>query len=415
MPTPSGPAPSWPGPDAPAGTAAPTPAVPVSTTFPCVACGAHLAFQPGAHSLRCPYCGADQPVPDDGSDDSIDEHDYEAWLRSADKPRGLTGPHVVSCPRCAATTTTTDISLPCPFCSAPIVVAVDPGEQIVPEGVVPFGIDKSAANTSIRQWTGSRWFAPNDLKKVGTAERLNGTYVPHWTYDAATTSQYSGMRGIYYYVTETYTDSDGRTQTRQVRHTQWWPVSGTVYRGFDDVLVIGSNRLAPDDVERLTPWVLDSAVPFKQGFLAGYQTLRYDVEPEQGLEVAKERMQSVIHNDCLADIGGDEQQVLSVNTAYSQVTFKLMLLPVWVAGYLYRGKTYTVYVNAHTGSVVGERPYSIPKIVAAVLAALLVLGVIVGVYLSQQKKSPRPSKSSINRSQVMDVPADMLHRMAFAP
>ncbi len=370
-----------------------------AASFPCHACGAHVRYLPGTMSLKCPYCGAEQPVPgagEGGGDGAIDERDYEEWLASTDKPTGVTGPHVVACPRCAASVTTDDLSLPCPFCSAPIVVAVDPGEQVVPEGIVPFTLTNEQATAALRAWTGSRWFAPNGLKKVTTAERINGTYVPHWTYDAQTQTHYTGMRGDYYYTTQTYTDSEGKTQTRTVQHIRWWPASGSVQRAFDDVLVIASTRLAPEEVARLAPWTLQGAQPFAQQFLSGYRTLRYDVEPEEGLGAAKDEMRAVIGGDVRADIGGDVQQVHDMDTRYGDLTFKLMLLPVWVAGYLYAGKTYTVYVNAHDGRVVGERPYSVPKIVAAVLAALLVLGVSGWLYARSQQDDPptyRPGPS----------------------
>ena len=58
--------------------------------------------------------------------------------------------------------------------------------------------------------------------------RLAGLYVPYWTYDTNTTTRYSGMRGDAYYVTETYTDSDGKTKTKQVRKIRWTPASGVV-------------------------------------------------------------------------------------------------------------------------------------------------------------------------------------------
>jgi hypothetical protein len=168
---------------------------------------------------------------------------------------------------------------------------------------------------------------------------------------------------------------DGRpeTRTRQVMRTRWWPASGDVARTFDDVLVLGSTRVAPERITALSPWSLDGAKAYQPDYLAGYQTLRYDVQPDQGLEQAKQQMRSVIQDDCRSDIGGDEQQVHSMDTRYSDLMFKLMLLPVWVAAYLYGGKTYQVFVNAYTGQVVGERPYSVPKIVATVVAGLLVL------------------------------------------
>jgi hypothetical protein len=92
-------------------------------------------------------------------------------------------------------------------------------------------------------------------------------------------------------------------------------------------------------------------------------------------------MAEVIEDDCRHDIGGDEQRVDSVDTEYRDVMFKLMLLPVWIACYLHAGKTYNILVNGRTGEVAGERPYSVAKIVAAVLAALIVIAAIVTLIL----------------------------------
>jgi hypothetical protein len=154
-----------------------------------------------------------------------------------------------------------------------------------------------------------------------------------------------------------------------------------VQRDFDDVLVPGSTRLPPDRVHDLAPWPLENVQPYQPDYLAGYQTLRYDVEPDQGLSLAKQQMENVIQGDCRDDIGGDEQRVSSMDVRYAHIMFKLVLLPIWIAAYLYAGKPYQVFVNAHTGEVVGDRPYSVAKIAAAVVAALILIGVIVTLYV----------------------------------
>ena len=44
------------------------------------------------------------------------------------------------------------------------------------------------------------------------------------------------------------------------------------------------------------------------------------------------------------------------------VTFKHLLLPIWLATYRYRDQLYQILVNARTGEVQGRRPYSVWKI-----------------------------------------------------
>ncbi|WP_030438492.1 hypothetical protein [Actinoplanes subtropicus] len=344
------------------------------TQYPCANCGANVEFAPGTTVLKCPYCGAETPLAPTGR--QIQEHSYAQFAGLPRKPIATLAPHVFTCKGCGAVTQSDKISDRCQFCGAPVVADLSAGDMVLPEAVLPFGVDRPALREALKSWTSSRWFAPSGLKKVTAAESSRSTYLPHWTYDARTVSNYWGERGEHYWETETYTE-DGETRTREVQKTRWWPASGTVARDFDDVLITGTTRVAPKHLDKLEPWPLPDSEAYRPEYLAGHETLRYDVEPESGLETAKTRMASVIEQDCRADIGGDEQRVRQVDTQYGDVTFKLMLLPVWIACYLHAGKTYNILVNGRTGEVAGERPYSAAKIAAAVAAAVVVIAIIV--------------------------------------
>ena len=348
-------------------------------SYACGGCGARVEFAAGTTALRCPYCGHEQQVASTGR--QVREHDIRELSGLAGrKPVGSVGRYTYVCQQCAARTESDELSGRCQFCAAALVSDPSAVGQIVPEAVLPFALDRAGMRTALQKWTSSRWFAPGALKKVTEAETTKGTYLPHWTYDAGTVSRYTGERGQHYYTTESYTDSNGNQQTRQVQHTAWYPASGEVRRAFDDVLIPGTGQVAPAKLAKLEPWPLPRAVPYQPQFLAGYHTLRYDKEPEQGFENAKGIMAGVIQDDCRRDIGGDEQRVHSVDTRYFDVTYKLMLLPVWVAGYLYGGKSWLVLVNGCTGEVQGERPYSAGKIAAAITAAVLLIAAIITLY-----------------------------------
>jgi predicted RNA-binding Zn-ribbon protein involved in translation (DUF1610 family) len=342
--------------------------------YPCTACGARVQYAPGSTVLRCPYCGHEQQVA--APVRQVREHAYTELARLPRKPVARITGHVFECRKCGARTQSDALAEACQFCGAPLVADVGPGDQIVPEAVLPFEVDRGGVRTALRRWVSSRWFAPSRLKKVTEAESLRGTYLPHWTFDARTESDYKGQRGEHYYETQTYTETvngQQQTPTRRVQKTRWYSANGTVRRDFDDILVTATGHVDGKRLDRLAPWPLERAVAYQPDYLAGYAALRYDVEPEAGLETAKRRMAPVIEEDCRRDIGGDEQRVHSVDTRYFGVTYKLMLLPVWIVAYLYAGRTWQVLVNARTGEVIGQRPYSIPKIVATVLAATLAL------------------------------------------
>ncbi|WP_206056594.1 hypothetical protein [Nocardioides sp. GY 10113] len=351
----------------------------------CPTCGSQTFYAPGTMLLRCESCGSEREIAP--TTDTIDELDFEEWLASNQHTTvaGVAG-HELSCSQCGASCITTDLASACQFCGGALVAHDVPAGLVVPEAVIPFGVDGKEAREAFRTWVSSRWFAPNRLKKVGDTEALRGTYLPHWTFDAQTDSDYTGQRGDYYYTTETRTVSDGkggtRTETYQQRHTAWRPAAGRVARFFDDVVVPGSHALDPAMVDKAGPWELSRAVPYQPEFLTGYSAVRYDVDPAAGSEQARQKMVEVIKDDVRRDIGGDEQRISTLGVIYTQATFKLMLMPLWIATYLYAGKTWQVMVNANTGEVVGRRPYSWVKITAAVVAAVLLLLVILVIWSS---------------------------------
>ena len=124
-------------------------------------------------------------------------------------------------------------------------------------------------------------------------------------------------------------------------------------------------------------------VPYSPEYLAGFQTEGYSVDLEQGFVEAREKMDRVIARDVRFDIGGDRQRIHSIDTTVRDITFKHILLPVWMAAYKYRGKSYRFVINARTGQVQGERPYSAWKIAFAALIGLAI-AVGIGYVMAQQ-------------------------------
>ncbi len=166
------------------------------------------------------------------------------------------------------------------------------------------------------------------------------------------------------------------TRTRTVIQTDWYPTSGQVKHFFDDVLVYASASLPRDKIDQLEPWDLADLKPFDPAFLAGFKTERYTVGLVDGFKIAGQRMDVTIRQLCCQDIGGDHQQLSSVQTQHVGVTFKHLLLPVWLAAYSYQGQPFRILINARTGEVDGTRPYSWVKIalmVATVAAAAVTI------------------------------------------
>lgn len=355
--------------------------------FPCPACGGRLEFDPRSGHLSCSYCGHEQLLAKEGG--LVVERSYDSYL-TANHTQIValsTTAQEVKCPGCNAEFAFEPpiVAGQCPFCSTSIVAHPHAATPIVtPEAVLPFRVDQRTAKENVQLWLQRRWFAPTGLHKLSQQEKVQGIYLPFWTYDCQTSSQYKGERGDHYTVTETYTEtnSEGETETktRNVQKTRWTSVSGQVDRFFNDVLVAATESINSKHLKAVSNWDLSHLVAYDASYLAGFKAQRYQVSLKAGFEQAREPMAGQIRSDVERDIGGDEQRVSSVSTSYSKITFKHILLPVWVSSYQFKNRQYAAMVNAQTGKVAGDRPFSTVKIS---LAALAVITAIAGIFVTK--------------------------------
>lgn len=343
--------------------------------FPCGQCGAKLAYAIGTHHLRCEYCGFENPIPQ--SEEEIAELDFHAHVRQLESTSETEERLVVKCDACAAEVPPPPnvTSLACPFCGSNIVATARTTRFLKPRSLLPFRITRQQADEAFRNWLRRLWFAPNKLKHYARQEqKLSGMYCPYWTYDCKTVSFYRGERGDDYFVT-VGTGKNRRTE----RRTRWRSVSGTVWNTFDDVLVNASRSLPRAKADALEPWDLDALVPYSDEYLSGFSAESYQIGLEEGFDIARGIMDETIRATIRRDIGGDHQRIHSVKTQYNNLTFKHILLPIWISAYRFRDRTYRFLVNARTGEVQGERPYSWVKITLFVLTLLAIIAA--GVWL----------------------------------
>lgn len=341
----------------------------------CKNCAAKLVFEPGTTSLTCPYCGTFNEI--EVRDEKIEELDFEEFLKQAEQGSDLEEIATISCDACGAVTTLEKnvVSSDCPFCGNKLIVKSESTTKIIkPKSLLPFKITVKEAGEHFKKWIRKRWFAPPGFKKRATQpNQMSGVYLPYWTYDSDTYTEYRGQRGDDYQETETYTDGNGKTQTRTVTRTRWTSVSGSVDVFFDDVLVLASKSLPDKNVTVLEPWDLENLTPFDEKFLSGFKAETYAIGLKDGFDIAKVKMDPIIDSHIRSDIGGDRQRITYKNVTYSNITFKHTLLPIWISAYRFKNKVYRFIVNGRTGKVQGERPWCWWKIALFILAIIAVI------------------------------------------
>jgi DNA-directed RNA polymerase subunit RPC12/RpoP len=334
--------------------------------FPCNSCGAMLEFNPLAGGLACPYCGHEEAVPEEDIDAPERAFNQHSLSESVEMARFSDQAMEVACPSCRARVAfePPDVAGKCPFCNTSIISPAEPSKPVAkPDGVLPCKVTHKEAHQFFRKWLGGHWFAPDGLKTLAQSESFQGVYLPYWTFDAKANTVYTGERGDY---------ESTRNDDRRIR---WQSIDGQFETTFDDIMVPATQSLSDKHLKRLKGWDLDDVVTYTPSFLAGFKAQRYQVPLDRAWSTAKTEMDGYLSHDVEADIGGDRQRVHSTNFEYSEITYKHVLLPVWMSTFLYQNKKYQVIVNGQTGAVIGDRPYSQGKIAISVgLGTLAVIG-----------------------------------------
>jgi len=355
-----------------------------NTANKCSNCGATIKYKPGTDQTECEYCGTVNQIGNPAGKTKIVETDYRYFLDTNNLAENEKEQIVtLSCGSCGAQSSLrpNNVSDNCPFCGTALVLKNGSTTTIIrPHYLLPFAFDIKKATEFYKAWLGQGWFTPNDLQKKATnAELINGVYLPFWTYNVETTTRYKGEMGEDFIEEEEYTVNTGggtELRTRNVTNTHWTPTSGEVYNTFKDILVPASKSLAEANLNALEPWDLEKLVSYDDAYLAGFRTEVYQVPLPEGFAKTNSILENETASTVKNAIGGDRQRVESTTMHIDNITFKHLLLPVYIKAYEYGGTKYQIVINARTGEVIGDRPISIGKLF---LAIIIVIGIAVGI------------------------------------
>ncbi|NLZ25073.1 MAG: TFIIB-type zinc ribbon-containing protein [Clostridiales bacterium] len=333
----------------------------------CASCGADMAYDPKTGTLKCSYCGSGKTVERAASFD----RDYYKYV---DEGKVREGGFIYQCPNCHAETTVEDFStaVSCPFCGATNIVKTNELSGLKPDSILPFTKEKTDASESARKYIKNRLFAPRKLKKTFVPDGFKGLYFPSFNFNVKTKSTYHGTLGKYYTVT-VGTGNNKRTETR----IRYFNVSGSYEELFNNLLIEASSHLTQKDLNKLSPFDTNESVSYKPEFLAGYSAERYSTSLKESFNLAKGKIDAQIRQNILKRYDADVVQSLTVETLYNPVTFKYILLPLWICAYNYKNKLYNLFVNGRNGKATGKVPVSPLKVLFTVLVALGIAAVLV--------------------------------------
>jgi hypothetical protein len=354
----------------------------------CPTCGGAAEWNAAKQALVCPFCNTvlPPPIPQPGATVAATENDLAAALSavSEDKRGWQAEKTSVKCQSCQAISVfdSTRVGQRCEFCGSAALIPYDEIKApIRPESLLEFKLPEPDVRDRVRKWYGDRWFAPNALKGRALTDTVRGVYIPYWTFDAQVHANWAAESGYYYYVTESYTDSDGKSQTRQVQKTRWVPSSGSLDHFFDDELVPASKGVDESLLRKIEPFPTTTDLkPYDPGFLSGWVVEQYQIDLVAAAQNSREIMERKTRDLCSKEVPGDTQRSLNVASTFSAQTFKHILVPIWLVAYTYGAKTFQVVVNGYTGTIAGRHPLSWIKITLAVIAAIIILMIGLAIY-----------------------------------
>lgn len=321
-------------------TASDTPETAQATQFLCPRCDARMNFAPDGQTLRCDYCGFTQApnkkesVTEDGRfGQGMLEQDFVAGLATA---RGHLQPinmRVLQCQRCAVefTLSPETLSLTCPYCDSVYVTEAAETQAIMPPtALVPFVLSLDEAEGALRSWFKQHKIAPTSMTAV------TGIYLPVWTFDL------SGELGWPGYVHE---------------GDDWVWVKGTRPLIEDDILVLATDKLTGKLANGIWDFDLTGVVPYDERYLADWPAERYQLPLADASLKARQHVLGHYRKKSYILTDGRSTRDFSLKSSNLFIeSFKLILLPVWLAHYRANDAAFDVLVNGQNGRVHGERP-----------------------------------------------------------
>lgn len=247
-------------------------------------------------------------------------------------------------------------------------------DTLAPNGVCPFKIDKKLAGLNFFSWIKRKLFCPKEAKQKAKPDAFKGVYVPYWTFDTNTISEYTARYGK----NREEDIGDGKTKTV----TDWHFTKGIYAEAINDQAVIGTTNYPTKMFASIEPFDTENSVEYKPEYLAGFISERYSIGLKDAWEKAKCMIKTLLSKKITQKIKNenfaDRVDSLNVQTIHENITYKYLLLPVWISSFQYKGKTYQFIVNGQTGKVGGKVPVSVLRVT---VAALIGLAILIGIYL----------------------------------
>lgn len=324
--------------------------------YKCPCCGGAIAFDSTVQKMKCPYCDTEFEMEtlvgydEDLKADAPDEMSWDTTAGSEWDSGETDDMNVFVCNSCGGEIVCdkNTAATSCPYCGNPVVLMGRFSGDLKPDIVIPFKLDKEAAKAGLMAHLQGKRLLPKIFRDQNHIDEIKGVYVPFWLFDAEADAN------IRYKATRTRAWSDSRFNYLE---TSYYSVLRGGRLSFNAVPVDGSSKMADELMESIEPFDLSQAVDFQTAYLAGYLADKYDVNAEQSIERANERIKNSTEIAFANTVVGfqsvtPESSSIHLNSGKA----KYALYPVWLLNTTWNGSKYTFAMNGQTGKFVGDLP-----------------------------------------------------------
>lgn len=323
--------------------------------YKCPCCGGAIAFDSTLQKMKCPYCDTEFDMETLASYDAglNGEQNSMEWETSAGtqwQEGEADGLRTYVCKSCGGEIVGDEntAATSCPFCGNPVVMMGQFSGALKPNLVIPFKLNKNAAKAGLMQHLSGKRLLPKIFKDQNHIDEIKGIYVPFWLFDTDADAQ------VRYRTTKVRVWSDSKYDYTDTSH---FLVNRSGSVSFEHIPVDGSTKMPDDLMESIEPFNFSAAVDFQTAYLAGYLADKYDVDAEQSIERANERVKRSTEEVFASTVHGYQTVVTeSSNIRLHGGKAKYALYPVWILNTTWQGKKYTFAMNGQTGKFVGDLP-----------------------------------------------------------
>ncbi len=307
--------------------------------FSCPRCGGITAYSASDGGLTCTNCNYYEPPRKQIVGQQAEEFEFTVeTLEQAAHGWGQSRKEL-QCQGCGAYTSLPPDSLShtCPFCGSNNVIQRQSTQDVLrPRFLIPFKVEADACYQIARNWLGSSWMTPGSLRRLARVAEFTGIYLPFWTFDAATAASWRAEVGH----TTTYRDSKGNSHTRTTWKWESGQVqlniNDMVVPGTSKVSNLLLNRIRNFNLNELA--VYEAA--YLAGYQAqaydiplegSWETARHEMREQTRQACRQQASSSKIRNFSMELNFGNERwryvllPVYLANYQYQQQTFQVMV------------------------------------------------------------------------------------------